>query len=152
MADTRRPTVIDPHLVAEIVRSYVGHNSIATDQIGALIVAVHQALSTLGTTAPAPLPASLMPAVPVRQSVRPDYVVCLECGFRGLMLRRHLRDAHNLQPAGYRARWKLAPDHPLTAPNYSAQRSAMAKQLGFGRRRRGTSPTSKRANSDPGSR
>ncbi len=137
MADSRGLTSVDPHLVTEIVRSFVARNSIATDQIGALIAMVHQALSGLGKANSAPLPERLVPAVPVRQSVRPDYVVCLDCGFRGITLRRHLREAHGLQPAAYRARWNLAPDHPLTAPNYSARRSAMAQQLGLGRRRGG---------------
>jgi predicted transcriptional regulator len=73
--------------------------------------------------------------VPVRQSVRPDYVVCLECGFRGRTLRRHLRLQHHLERAAYLTRWRLPPDHPITAPGYSARRSAMAKQLGLGRGR-----------------
>jgi hypothetical protein len=73
--------------------------------------------------------------VPVRQSVRPDYVVCLECGFRSRTLRRHLRVSHGLERAAYYARWRLPPDHPITAPGYSARRSALAKALGLGRRR-----------------
>jgi predicted transcriptional regulator len=71
--------------------------------------------------------------VPVRRSVQPEYVVCLECGFRGLTLRRHLRVAHDLNPAAYYARWRLPADYPITAPAYSARRSAMAKKLGLGR-------------------
>jgi predicted transcriptional regulator len=74
----------------------------------------------------------LTPAVPIRRSVQPDYVVCLECGFRAVTLRRHLRVAHGLEPAAYRVRWKLATDHALTAPAYSERRSTMAKQLGLG--------------------
>jgi predicted transcriptional regulator len=73
------------------------------------------------------------PAVPIPQSVRRDYVVCLECGFRGKILRRHLLVRHSLDVAAYRARWQLSPDHPVTAPAYSEQRSAMAKQFGLGR-------------------
>jgi predicted transcriptional regulator len=73
--------------------------------------------------------------VPVRQSVRPDYVVCLECGFRSRTLRRHLRVSHGLERAAYYARWRLPPDHLITAPGYSARRSALAKALGLGRRR-----------------
>jgi predicted transcriptional regulator len=72
--------------------------------------------------------------------VQHDHVVCLECGFRGLMLRRHLRDAHGLKPAGYRAHWKLATDHPLTAPAYSTRRSTMAKQLCLERPRQAVVP------------
>jgi predicted transcriptional regulator len=77
----------------------------------------------------------LTQAVPIRRSVRPDYVVCLECGFRSRTLRRHLRTAHGLEPAAYRTRWQLAADHPLTAPVYSAQRASMAKAIGLGRTR-----------------
>jgi MucR family transcriptional regulator, transcriptional regulator of exopolysaccharide biosynthesis len=76
----------------------------------------------------------LTPAVPVRRSVQPDHVVCLECGFRAKTLRRHLRMSHGLDPAAYRARWKLSLEHPLTAPEYSAHRSTMARQLGLGRK------------------
>jgi len=76
------------------------------------------------------------PAVPVRQSVRPDYVVCLECGYRGQMLRRHLTSRHGLSRLEYLNRWGLSPDHPLTAPAYSEHRSVLAKELGLGRRPR----------------
>ena len=75
------------------------------------------------------------PAVAIRRSVQRDHVVCLECGFQGKTLRRHLRVAHGLEPAAYRVRWKLAADHTLTAPAYSERRSTMAKQLGLGRKR-----------------
>jgi len=128
---------VDPHLVAEIVRSYVAKNGVAVDQLGGLIVTVHQTLSGLdtNTTAPTLAPEKLAPAVPIRRSVQPDHVVCLECGFRAVTLRRHLRVAHGLEAAAYRVRWKLAADHTLTAPAYSERRSTMAKQLGFGRRR-----------------
>ena len=107
------------------------------DQLGGLIATVHQTLSSLGTNTTALPVASdkLVPAVPIRRSVQPDHVVCLECGFRAVILRRHLRVAHGLEPAAYRVRWKLATDHALTAPDYSERRSTMAKQLGFGRKR-----------------
>ena len=133
MADDSSAQKVDPSLVAEIVRSYVGQNSIGVDQIGGLIATVHRTLSGLGQSAP--VPGALEPAVPIRRSVQRDHVVCLECGFRAQMLRRHLRDAHGLEPAVYRGRWKLAVDHPLTAPAYSERRSTMAKQSGLGRPR-----------------
>ena len=76
----------------------------------------------------------LPPAVPIQRSVQPEYVVCLECGFRGRTLRRHLRVRHGLEVAAYRARWNLSSHHPVTAPDYSARRSAMAKAIGLGRR------------------
>jgi predicted transcriptional regulator len=101
-----------------------------------VIASVHQALSGLGKPVSPAEP--LTPAVSVRQSVRPEYVVCLECGFRGKTLRRHLTVQHGLERAAYYARWQLPPDHLLTAPGYSAQRSAMAKELGLGRRRKAT--------------
>jgi predicted transcriptional regulator len=133
MADDNSVPRVDPSLVAEIVRSYAAKNRIAVDQIGNVIAAVHQALSGLSTSTPAP--ERLTPAVPIRRSVQPEYVVCLECGFRARILVRHLRGAHGLEASAYRARWKLPSDHPLTAPVYSAQRSATAKQFGLGRTR-----------------
>src|SRR5271156_5054959 len=134
MADDSNAQKVDPSLVAEIVSSYVAKNSIGVDQIGDLITMVHRTLSGLGENASAPVPGPLVPAVSIRRSVQPDYVVCLECGFRGQTLRRHLRTSHGLEPAEYRARWKLSRDHTLVAPAYSTRRSAMAKGLGLGRK------------------
>lgn len=136
MDDDSSEQKVDRSVVAEIVSSYVAKNSIAIDQIGGLIASVHRTLSGLGTNAPATTTSAegLTPAVSIRRSVQPDYVVCLECGFRGQILRRHLLTAHGLEPAAYRTRWKLASDHPLAAPAYSASRSVMAKQLGLGRK------------------
>jgi predicted transcriptional regulator len=94
---------------------------------------VYRALASLGR-GPSPVQELSRPAVPIRQSVQREYVVCLECGFRAQALRRHLRVQHGFEVADYRARWKLSPDHVLVAPAYSAQRSAMAKELGFGRK------------------
>jgi predicted transcriptional regulator len=137
MAEDSTSQNVNPHLVAEIVRGYVTKNTVAVDQLGGLIATVHQTLSGLGTNTTAPkAPAQKSaPAVPIRRSVQPDHVVCLECGFRALTLRRHLRVAHGLEPVTYRARWKLPTDHALTAPAYSERRSIMAKQLGLGRKR-----------------
>jgi predicted transcriptional regulator len=126
------PSRVDPNQVAEIVRSYLRHHHVEPDQLAGLIVEVHRALAGLGRATPVQEPPQ--PAVPIRRSVQPDYVVCLECGFRAQALRRHLRVAHSLTIADYRARWKLVMDYPLTAPNYSARRSAMAKEIGLGRR------------------
>ena len=133
MAETGRAQHVDPGLVAEIVRSYVAKNSVAVDQLRNLIATVQRALSSLGEDEPAPVP--LAPAVPIRRSVRPDYVVCLECGFHAQILRRHLRVQHGLSVAEYRVRWNLSPDHPVTAPAYSSSRAVMARQIGLGRRR-----------------
>ena len=134
MADDSSAQKVDPSLVAEIVSSYVAQNSIAIDQVAGLIATVHRTLSGLGTNAPAPLAEALTPAVPIRRSVQPDHVVRLECGFRGQMLRRHLRVVHGLEPAAYRTRWKLPADHPIVASTYSERRSTMAKDLGLGRK------------------
>jgi predicted transcriptional regulator len=120
--------------VTKIIASYVGNHTLSADQLSALIVSVDQAIRHLGTPTPAPVPAR-QPAVPVRRSVQHDEVVCLECGFRGKTLRRHLGTRHGLRVSEYLRRWKLPSDHPLTAPAYSEQRSAMAKELGLGRKR-----------------
>ena len=119
--------------VAKIIASYVGNHTLAPDQLSALIVSVQQALNNLGK--PVEMPAVRTPAVPVRRSVQHDVVVCLECGFKGKTLRRHLGTRHGLQTAEYLRRWDLPSDHPLTAPAYSEQRSTMAKELGLGRKR-----------------
>ena len=125
---------VDLSLVARIVRSYVAQNTIGIDQLAGLIAEVHRSLIGLGQSAPASEPAPPAPAVPIRRSVQHDHVVCLECGYRGRVLRRHLRVAHGLEPAEYRVRWRLPPDHPITAPAYSERRSTMAKQIGLGRK------------------
>jgi MucR family transcriptional regulator, transcriptional regulator of exopolysaccharide biosynthesis len=134
MAQGSATTEVDPRLVTRIVGSYVQHHKISVDELSGLIVEVRRTLAGLGRAAPpeeAPAP-----AVPVRRSVQQDYVICLDCGFRSKMLRRHIRIAHGLEPAAYRARWNLSADHPLTAPSYSERRSTLAKQRGFGRLRR----------------
>lgn len=131
MDDEQAPRAVGQDLVATIVSSYVKHNTVSVNDLPTLVASVHQALSSLGKTAPPAEP--LTPAVPVRQSVRPDYVVCLECGWRGKTLRRHLGVQHGLDVAAYYTRWKLPADHPITAPRYSARRSVMAKELGLGR-------------------
>jgi MucR family transcriptional regulator, transcriptional regulator of exopolysaccharide biosynthesis len=123
---------VDLHSIARIVSSYVRHHQIEPDQLAGLIVEVYRALASLARGTPS-MQVRSQPAVPIRQSVQRDYVVCLECGFRGRTLRRHLRVKHGLEVAAYRARWKLSPDHAVTAPAYSARRSAMAKEIGLGR-------------------
>jgi predicted transcriptional regulator len=125
--------------VATIVSAYLQHHSVPVEHVPALIVSVNAALDTLGK--PLEVPASPpSPAVPIRRSVRPDAITCLECGWVGSVLRRHLGSAHQLTPEGYRARWGLGQDYPLTAPNYTQRRSELAKAIGLGRRRsQGTS-------------
>ena len=132
MADDSTAPKVAPRLVAEIVSSYVAQNSVGIDQVAGLIATVHRSLSSLGESATAPVP--LEPFVPIRRSVHPDYVVCLECGFRAQTLRRHLRVQHGLEVIAYRARWKLPANHALVAPTYSTLRSAKAREIGLGRK------------------
>ena len=134
MPDEPPAALANRELAAEIVAAYIRRNQVAIDQLPGLIQTVHQTFAGLGKPAPeAERPRT--PAVPVRRSVRRDYVVCLECGWRGQMLRRHVTTAHGLTVAEYRARWNLPADHAMTAPAYSERRSTMAKQLGLGRGR-----------------
>jgi len=123
-------TNVDLRSATKIIASYVRNHKLAPDQLAALIVSVQRELGK-----PAPIATPRTPAVPIRRSVQRDHVVCLECGFRGKTLRRHLGTRHSLQIADYLRRWDLPGDHPLTAPAYSEQRSAMAKELGLGRKR-----------------
>jgi predicted transcriptional regulator len=123
---------VDPHLTAAIVGSYVRHHTVEAGQLSELITSVHRALGQLGP--PSQIEEVRTPAVTVRQSVRHEYVVCLDCGYRGKTLRRHVNSQHGLNRDEYLKRWGLRSDHPLTAPAYSEQRSTLAKALGFGRK------------------
>jgi len=124
--------VVDPHLTTKIVRSYVQHHIVGAGQLSELITSVHRALAQLGQ--PVRPEEVRTPAVSMRQSVRHDYVVCLDCGYRGKTLRRHISSRHGLSRDEYLRRWGLQHDHLLTAPAYSEQRSTLAKQLGLGRK------------------
>ncbi len=118
-------------LTSTIVGAHAANNPIAVTDVPGLIATVHQALATLGPEEPAPKPT---PVVPIKQSVKPEYVVCLEDGKKQKMLKRHLKTAHNMTPAEYRERWGLPRDYPMVAPNYSKTRSELAKKIGLGRR------------------
>src|SRR5271168_5344618 len=120
-----------PHLTATIVSSYVRHHTVGANQLSDLITTVHRAIGQLGQQVQSE--EVLVPAVSVRRSVHHDYVVCLDCGYRGKMLRRHISTQHALNSDEYLKRWGLRSDHPLTAPAYSERRSTLAKSLGFGR-------------------
>jgi predicted transcriptional regulator len=133
MAEEPRQPGAYPRLVTKIISSYVSHHNLGPEQIPELIKLVHRTMDNLGK--PTEPPVALSPAVPIRRSVQKDAVTCLDCGWRGKMLRRHLTTRHGLSGDEYLRRWKLPSDHPLTAPNYSEQRSALAKELGLGRGR-----------------
>jgi predicted transcriptional regulator len=115
-----------------IVSSYVRHHTLRPEQLSDLITTVYHALSHLGQ--PIQTEEVLTPAVSVRRSVHQDYVVCLDCGYRGKMLQRHISTRHALNKDEYLKRWGLRSDHPLTAPAYSERRSTLAKALGLGRK------------------
>jgi predicted transcriptional regulator len=135
MPDEPQSPTPDIELTTNIVAAYVRRNQIGADQLPTLISTVHQALVGLGKPA-AETEVGRAPAVPIRRSVHRDYVVCLECGWRGLTLRRHLTSRHGSSIDQYRARWNLSREHPITAPSYSERRSGLAKELGLGRGRR----------------
>lgn len=122
-------------LTSDIVAAHVSNNRIDVNDVAALVTSVHQALASLGQQqADQPQQEAKTPAVSIRASVKPDYLVCLECGAKQKTLKRHLQSAHNLSPQDYREQYGLKPDYPLTAPEYSARRSGMAKAAGLGRK------------------
>jgi predicted transcriptional regulator len=123
-------------LVVEIVSAYISNNTVATADLPAVISSIHNALTHAGSGADtkAAEAAPLSPAVPIRKSIFPDYIVCLEDGKKLKMLKRHLSTAYNMTPDQYRAKWKLPHDYPMVAPNYAQERSALARSIGLGRR------------------
>jgi predicted transcriptional regulator len=122
-------------LTTEIVAAHVSNNAVAVDELPVLINRVHHSLTTLGV-APEPVQEKLQPAIPVKKSVTPDYIICLEDGKKLKMLKRHLKTAYDMTPEDYRERWSLPPDYPMVAPNYAKQRSKLAKEIGLGTRAR----------------
>lgn len=130
------PTTDLIDLAADVVSAYVSNNTVPTSDLAALIGDVHQALVKAATGALEPVKEELKPAVPVRRSVTPDYIVCLEDGKKFKSLKRHLRTHYDLSPEDYREKWGLATDYPMVAPNYAAARSALAKKMGLGQRRK----------------
>jgi predicted transcriptional regulator len=120
-------------LTSDIVAAHVSNNSVGVNEVSALISNVYGALANLGQSA---VVAEVMPepAVSVRASIKPDYIVCLEDGKKLKMLKRHLMTHYNLTPDQYRARWNLAADYPMVAPNYAEKRRELAKKIGLGRK------------------
>ena len=123
-------------LTSQIVAAYVSKNPLPSGDVSALIGDVHQALSrAMGSHAEPPERDDLKPAVPVKKSVTPDYIICLEDGKKFKSLKRHLRTHYKMSPEEYRAKWQLPHDYPMVAPNYAAARSQLAKKMGLGTRR-----------------
>jgi predicted transcriptional regulator len=119
-------------LTAQIVSAHVEHNAVQAEALPKLIEKVYHTLRDVGQVATEP--AKPVPAVPVRQSVKPDFIICLEDGKKLKMLKRHLMTAYKMTPAQYRARWDLPADYPMVAPSYAKVRSALAKKTGLGRK------------------
>lgn len=126
-------------LTAEIVSAHVAHNAVAISDLPLMIANVHGALAALGQAAPEP-EARPEPAVSIRSSIKPDYIVCLEDGKKLKMLKRHLRTRYQMTPEEYRQRWGLDASYPMTAPNYAEQRRSLAKQIGLGTMRKRPAP------------
>jgi predicted transcriptional regulator len=122
-------------LTADIVAAHVSNNSVAVSDLPLLIQNVHGALAGLGSTAPEP-EVKQEPAVSIRSSVKPDFIVCLEDGKKLKMLKRHLMTHYQMTPEQYRAKWNLPADYPMVAPNYAEQRRSLAKKIGLGTKRR----------------
>lgn len=122
-------------LTADIVAAHVSNNSVAVSDLPLLIQNVHGALLGLGTDSSEP-EVKQEPAVSVRASVKPDYIVCLEDGKKLKMLKRHLMTHYQMTPEQYRAKWNLPADYPMVAPNYAEQRRTLAKKIGLGTKRR----------------
>ena len=135
-----KPDLID--MTADIVSAYVGHNTIAPEELSGLINRVYAALNSAAGGVAGGGTAAADPAVPVRKSITPDYLICLEDGKKFKSLKRHLRSHYNLSPEEYREKWGLPRDYPMVAPNYAQARSRLAKKMGLGqggqKKRRGS--------------
>jgi len=121
-------------LTTDIVTSHLSRNTLETAEISSLIREVYSTLSNVGTSEP--INDRPQPAIAIRKSIQPDYLVCLEDGRKLKMLKRHLKTAYNMTPEEYKQRWGLPSDYPMTAPNYTNQRRNLAKKIGLGTRRK----------------
>lgn len=132
-------------LVADIVSAYVSNNSVPTADLPGLIATTHAAIATLGAP-PTPVAEERpTPAISVKKSITPEFLICLEDGKKFKSLKRHLRTAYDMTPEDYRARWGLPPDYPMVAPAYAEARSTLAKKMGLGQQRRKAPPRGKTA-------
>jgi predicted transcriptional regulator len=135
MSETTSPTQFIA-LTADIVSAYVSNNTVPASDIPNLINQVHLALLRVSGGQSETHPEPLKPAISVKKSITPEYIVCLEDGKKFKSLKRHLRTQYNMTPEQYREKWQLPPDYPMVAPNYAAARSQLAKQMGLGQQRR----------------
>jgi predicted transcriptional regulator len=131
MAETGKADLDILALTADIVSSHVSNNSVAATDLPGLIDQVYAALARQGSATPVAAVAQ-EPAVPIKASIKPDFIVCLEDGKKLKMLKRHLRTHYGLSPEAYRTKWNLPADYPMVAPNYAKQRQMLAKQIGLG--------------------
>jgi len=122
-------------LTAKVAAAYVGNNPVAVADIPALIGSVQLAFRGLGEEKAGPAKNEQTPFVPIKKSVTPEYIICLEDGKKLKMLKRHLKTVYDMTPDDYRAKWGLPPEYPMVAPNYARARSEMATKLGLGRKR-----------------
>jgi predicted transcriptional regulator len=136
MSETSSPA-LDSHtlisLTAKVVSAYAGKAKLTLAELHDVIGAVSRAFAQVSSASVVPEAKELVPAVPVKKSVSPDFIICLEDGKKLKMLKRHLMSTYNLTPAQYRAKWNLPRDYPMVAPNYAATRSALAKKIGLGK-------------------
>jgi predicted transcriptional regulator len=144
MTDGKTETLLS--LTADIVSAHVANNNISASDVPVMIGSVFKALSGL-TSSVEPDQPDQPPAVSIRSSIKPDYIICLEDGKKLKMLKRHLMTHYQMTPADYRAKWKLPPDYPMVSPNYAEQRRTLAHQIGLGRKAKsgGTPPAAPKA-------
>ena len=136
MAETVAPKIAEEELLrmtTDVVAAYVSNNTLPTAQLAEVINAVYSSLKSLEGQVAQVQPEPLKPAIPIRKSVTPEFLICLEDGKKLKMLKRHLRSTYNMTPDEYRSKWGLVPDYPMVAPNYAERRSEFAKKIGLGR-------------------
>ncbi len=131
-------------LTAEIVAAHVSNNPVSLGDLPNLIQEVYRTLASVGQPAAKPQPERPQPAVPIKKSITPEYLICLEDGKKLKMLKRHLQTSYNMTPEQYRERWGLPPDYPMVAPNYAKHRSTLAKKIGLGTKPRGRLASARR--------
>ena len=133
----RNETLDMTAMVAEIVAAYVSNNKMTIEELPGFIQLVHRSIVNCGSNPLFSLTSRSEPVVPIEESIKPDYIVCLEDGSRLKMLKRHLKTAYKMTPDQYRERWGLPANYPMVAPNYAKRRSSIAKTIGLGTHRKG---------------